>query len=254
MVISRNPPRLGDWVWFDENNDGIQDAGENPLANYAVDLTITWPDLSQTVLHTTSDANGRYSFGNLLQDERYDGSGPGEPVFTLSAPILSDMIVSPADATSDDLDSDSAEVGGSATISIGAPNSALVKGYTNVNYDFGFAPSPTALTVSSPVASASALSIVVNWQTYSEMDVLDFSLYRAADPNASPAERALVDQQPAKHPGKPLHDNYQYLDGNVRPGVAYTYWLVVRLKDGAITMAPTSVNVSPRIYLPSIQR
>ena len=67
-----DPAALGDFVWNDVDGNGIQGgAGEPGIAGVEVTLTITWPDSSTTVVKTTTDANGYYSFGNLLLDEDY---------------------------------------------------------------------------------------------------------------------------------------------------------------------------------------
>ncbi len=53
---------LGDRVWEDTNKNGIQDAGEQGIANVTVKLY----DCSGNLLaQTTTDANGYYLFGNL---------------------------------------------------------------------------------------------------------------------------------------------------------------------------------------------
>lgn len=53
---------IGDKVWIDTNNNGIQDSGEPPLAG----VTVTLLDGSgNTVATTTTDADGRYIFDNL---------------------------------------------------------------------------------------------------------------------------------------------------------------------------------------------
>jgi protocatechuate 3,4-dioxygenase beta subunit len=61
---------VGDYVWFDVNGDGLQDATDLPLQG--VTLTITKADGSpvldvfgRPVTTTTTDANGRYSFDLL---------------------------------------------------------------------------------------------------------------------------------------------------------------------------------------------
>ena len=61
---------LGDYVWLDVNNDGIQDSTDVPLAG--VTLTITKADGSPAysssgslVTTTTTDANGHYVFDHL---------------------------------------------------------------------------------------------------------------------------------------------------------------------------------------------
>ena len=65
------PASLGDYTWMDVNRDGIQDADEPALPG--VTVTLTYEDGSavtdasgNVVTAKTSDANGKYSFENLL--------------------------------------------------------------------------------------------------------------------------------------------------------------------------------------------
>ncbi len=53
--------KIGDFVWRDLNNNGQQDANEPGVANVRVELTR--PDM--TVLRTSTDATGKYCFGDL---------------------------------------------------------------------------------------------------------------------------------------------------------------------------------------------
>ena len=64
------PVSLGNYVWYDENSDGLQTAGESPVAG----VTMTLTDLSgnpvidvsgSAVGPTTTDAAGHYMFSNL---------------------------------------------------------------------------------------------------------------------------------------------------------------------------------------------
>ena len=102
---------LGDFVWFDEDANGIQDSGENGIEGVQVNLNILYPDGSTIDLTTFTDPNGLYSFDNLLADEDYNGDtsdGSTEPVFTLTAVSPnSELTFSPVDNVSDDsIDSD----------------------------------------------------------------------------------------------------------------------------------------------------
>ncbi|MGQ9493458.1 MAG: SdrD B-like domain-containing protein [Anaerolineae bacterium] len=58
---------LGDYVWFDQDGDGLQDASEWGLPGVVVTLTSG----SGLVVTTTTDANGLYLFSNLLVSDTY---------------------------------------------------------------------------------------------------------------------------------------------------------------------------------------
>jgi hypothetical protein len=112
---------------------------------------------------------------------------------------------------------------------------------------------PTAVTASPLSASAADKAIRISWETYSEKDIVDFSLYRAAADGA----RSLIYQTPAQHPGELIGASYEYADASVLPGVTYTYWLEVRLNNGSTeTLDPASANLpgAMKVFLPSIRR
>jgi hypothetical protein len=57
------PGSLGDLVWFDEDQDGVQDAGEAGVAGVVVRL---YDAAGNLVAETVTDANGNYLFQNLV--------------------------------------------------------------------------------------------------------------------------------------------------------------------------------------------
>jgi len=60
---------IGDYVWWDQNKNGIQDAGEPGIANAIVKLRdATTRKMIQSV---RTDANGKYSFTNLPAGSKY---------------------------------------------------------------------------------------------------------------------------------------------------------------------------------------
>ena len=67
------PAALGNFVWYDLNNDGIQDGGEPGIGGVPVTLTITYPNGDILEVVTVTDATGHYDFGVLL-DEAYTQS------------------------------------------------------------------------------------------------------------------------------------------------------------------------------------
>ncbi|HOX04248.1 MAG TPA: SdrD B-like domain-containing protein, partial [Verrucomicrobiota bacterium] len=125
------PAALGDFVWNDLDQDGLQDMDEIGIANAVVTLTVTWPDSSTTVFKTTTDVNGHYTFGNLLLDENYDGLGTGEPTYTLvsTMPAGGYTTPSPVDAGGNDATDSDNHAGQTATVTQGAANNT---------YDFGY--------------------------------------------------------------------------------------------------------------------
>ena len=114
---------VGDVVWFDLNNNGLQDTDEPNVSNVEVKLTGTPFDGSVFVEQsTTTDTDGKYLFNNLL---------PGDYVVAF---VLTDgMSVTTADqGTNDNKDSDAA-ADGKASVS-------LASGQTNLSIDAGILP------------------------------------------------------------------------------------------------------------------
>ena len=62
------PTSLGSYVWFDVDQDGVQDAGETGAAGVVVRLYDT---AGKLIAETVTDANGGYLFGNLAPGEYY---------------------------------------------------------------------------------------------------------------------------------------------------------------------------------------
>jgi len=86
---------LGDYVWYDTDQDGIQDAGEPGVDALAVDLYAN-DNCSGTPAQSTATVNGSYLFANLTAGSyciHFPAIPPG-------------WEISPADQGSDDIDSD----------------------------------------------------------------------------------------------------------------------------------------------------
>jgi uncharacterized repeat protein (TIGR01451 family) len=84
---------IGDFVWDDEDRDGIQDAGEPGIENVTVTLL---DDNGNTVATTTTDATGFYEFTDLV---------PGDYVVVFGTPTGYDA-TQPNQGGDDELDSD----------------------------------------------------------------------------------------------------------------------------------------------------
>lgn len=115
------PASLGDYTWMDVNRDGIQDADEPALPG--VTVTLTYEDGSAVtdasgnpVAAVTTDANGKYTFENLL---------PGGYKVSFQAPAG-------FEATTSDAGTDRAADSNGATASV-----TLAQGQTDDTIDFG---------------------------------------------------------------------------------------------------------------------
>ncbi|MEP6833624.1 MAG: SdrD B-like domain-containing protein [Gemmatimonas sp.] len=116
FVIAR--AALGDYVWFDKNANGIQDASETGISGATVTLTGPSGPLS-----TTTASDGLYAFSNLMP-------GSGYQVCVVAPAGYAG--ISPANTTADDKDSDGVGAGNCA------PAVTLVAGENNTTLDFGF--------------------------------------------------------------------------------------------------------------------
>jgi SdrD B-like domain len=118
---------IGNYVWQDTNNDGVQDPGEPPIVGASVTLVYgTAPDITSLV--TPTDGAGQYQFYLPVFCEG---------VYTISVQIPNSMQPSPANATDDAFDSDGVAdgIGNSVAVLTAGPGEA---GSDAV--DFGFAP------------------------------------------------------------------------------------------------------------------
>ena len=86
---------IGNYVWWDTNRDGVQDAGEAPVAG----VTVTLYQADGTKLGTaTTDASGFYSFTDLTPGQPYYVifTAPADATFTLANAGSNDVIDSDA--------------------------------------------------------------------------------------------------------------------------------------------------------------
>ncbi|UTG99907.1 SdrD B-like domain-containing protein [Macrococcoides canis] len=117
---------LGNYVWYDEDKDGIQDAGEKPVPG--VTVTLTKPD--GTKLTTTTDENGHYIFENLP-------NGKYEVEFTN---LPKDYVGTPVTSDEDNVDGNSNS----------QKTSAEIKDADNMTVDFGIVKESDTITPNEP--------------------------------------------------------------------------------------------------------
>ncbi|YCM45720.1 SdrD B-like domain-containing protein [Verrucomicrobiaceae bacterium 227] len=139
----KDPASVGNFVWFDTNEDGIQDSGEPPVVGAEVSLTVTYPDGTVTVLKTNTDANGHYDFGNLLIDEDDNGSDGGAThVITVKPPAGFEGTQTGQGTPLTDSDD---PTGTTAKPVQGSNDTTAASTDPIASYDFGLVPSRTAI-------------------------------------------------------------------------------------------------------------
>ncbi len=116
---------------------------------------------------------------------------------------------------------------------------------------------PTAVVVLDFVARPAGAAVAVEWQTVSEVGLLGFHLYRAADGGGRDAAvRLTADIIPSEHPGEPSGAVYHYDDLQAPCGHDYHYWLAVHQTNGAAVEYGPADMAYPcaafRAFLPSV--
>lgn len=167
LLTENAPIEVGNRVWYDANNNGVQDPGENPIAN--VDLEL-WADTDSDGIVDTrvglvrTDANGSYYFvsstsadsdttdnvgqvnGGILPNTAYQVRIPSSE-FGVGQP-LNGLFTTRANAdgspNGDSRDSDGSLLSGNVIANFVTGGA----GVNNHTFDFGFYLAPTAASVS----------------------------------------------------------------------------------------------------------
>jgi Tol biopolymer transport system component/protocatechuate 3,4-dioxygenase beta subunit len=169
---------LGDFMWYDNNENGIQDIAEPPVEG--VEVTLYDGGGVQVGLPTTTDVNGFYNFTNLIPGDYYVRFAlPADYLFTAQDRGLDDTLDSDAD------DNGQTEV------------TTLISGEDDPTWDAGIVPEPDAAlpfavtrtpTPVPPTGGQSAPAcgrVCVNWMLYHTNQTGDWEIFRLGDMEGS---------------------------------------------------------------------
>lgn len=243
------PGALGNLVWADVNDNGLQDAGEPGISNAYVTLMVAYPDGTTNAVVVRTDTNGYYAFTALLLDENFaGGAGTGQPVFVLSARVLvSGFVPTTVDAggnagIADYIDSD-LHTGVTGLVIRGASVAAgtnPTNESASASFDFGFKAAPTLARIVSFGAFSRGGQVVVTWQTSEEIGTVGFYLERLAGGGYVAVSPDLIPSQLFAADGA----TYEQADPGAQPGGTYTYRLIELEMNGNLRYAgPYTVTV-----------
>ncbi|MEN9934276.1 MAG: hypothetical protein RLZZ387_855 [Chloroflexota bacterium] len=269
------PVEIGNRVWYDVNQDGIQGPDESPVARVTLQL---YSDQGVLLATAVTNERGEYYFrGGPSSGD----ANPGDHIGLLAGPVGFDTryqirIDNPADTQpggplfnwyltfndrGDNRVRDSNGLWQATT-----PNTGFVfanvltqsAGFNNHTFDFGFIQNPTRIRLQSFTADRIDGGVEVAWSTGAEVNTWGFQLYRGTSTNRASAVRVTPQLIPAEGRGRG-GATYVWLDRSAQPGVAYTYWLQeVELNGTTTEYGPASamqtMTTRQRFYLPLLRR
>jgi subtilisin family serine protease len=102
---------------------------------------------------------------------------------------------------------------------------------------------PTAVELLSFTATGKLRSVLLRWETASELDIAGFNIYRS---KTKTGVKKLINPEiipSLAYPGSPTGAVYTYKDKTAKPGVLYFYWLeVVHLEEGTTLYGPVKAR------------
>ncbi len=213
---------IGDYVWHDIDNDGVQDAFEHGLENVTLALyedsngngTI---DAGEPIIATdTTDANGNYLFSGLVDGGNYIVK------ITDEYHMLTGAVQSYGNE----------------------PWPVTISGASNYTIDFGYY-WPTLAFISAFRAYSDGGPVVLHWETESELGTAGFYLLRR---DGTTGKYAQVNQEfLAGLVHAPQGGIYRFVDPGAAPGATYTYELVEVESSGKTrTFGPFTVTVGAK--------
>ena len=211
---------LGNRIWEDTDANGIQDEDEEGLSGVIVRLTIIYDNGVTNVITTVSDANGFYSFGNLLLDENHNGTNDGTPTYIISAinpgggynhTIFNKSGTPMANFSEDPNGVVATAIQGTTDVSFNAddPGEEPEQAW----YDFGFTLQPTLAVISGVRWRIENGVAIISWDVSLELGTVGYFLERRAGGQWIRVNEALI----PSNPFRPSPYTYEQADPDINP-------------------------------------
>lgn len=236
---------LGDYVWLDANQNGIQDAGEAGVQGAQVELFDSGNNPLGT---TTTDVNGYYLFDNLDAGDYY-------VIFTRPIPLY--QFTSQDQGADDAKDSDANPLTGQTQV----VSLSWGEDYRDLDAGIYVPGTPSAVTVSSFEVLRENDTLRFKWRTEQELDNRGFDIF-AVDPTSGVWIQVNAAFIPGTGVGEMLEPQEYYYQVD-RPDIAVGAGYILRAygRDGthedlgpvqAVHSAAVTLPVPPAPSAPSL--
>jgi len=236
------PASIGNYVWFDFNEDGLKDASESGVKGVEISLL---DENDNVVANTTSDEGGFYQFTKITPG-RYRLSFDPPPSFQFTKRTE----IAPSGLDSN-LDSDvDVETGKTDFFEV-------LPGQNDTVWGAGLISSPGAITLSSMtvtrrITEGEGEELVVTWITSAELDTFGYHIRRGTNgilDNTVQVTNATIPSQGSM--GGIYEAAFPYNAETDLPAGLLDFWLVeLEVTDKQNIHGPVGVSVHPTHQMP----
>ena len=264
-ILNEGPYHLSGPLYLGLAVDTEPDGQEDPVANgdtyddgVTYDRSATWAAGSTINLAVTISGATGYLIAWFDWNGDFSLNGPGERViFGSLAPGTHILSLTIPDAYSRSIPVNSRFRLYDSMPAVISPIGGASNGEVE---DYQWSPFPTAVTLISLDATPKDRSVLVSWESASEINILGFNLYQA---DSLDGPWTLLNDQPIPSvvPGAVEGAVYSYLDSSVEPGRTYYYRLdAIDFNGVPESFGPVAVLVPAmrlevplhRIYMPMV--
>jgi hypothetical protein len=271
------PVEIGNRVWYDRNQDGIQSPDEAPVVGVTLRL---YSATGQVLATAITNERGEYYFrggpptgddnptdhigllaGRVGFNTNYQVRIDNPADYAAGGPLAGWYLTSTETGPNRVRDSNGIWQSTEPNTTNGFTFANVLTGSAGFNdhtIDFGFIQNPTRLRLQSFTAERIDGGVEISWVTGAEIDTWAFRVLRSASGDRSDATVVTPQVIPSQGRGGG-GATYVWLDTNALSGTPYTYWLQeIELNGTTIEYGPAAATrpaaTRHRLYLPYLWR